>query len=528
MKIKIHFLTEALIFFLALIFSSCKKECVEVYGQYAGDAKLWEHTFATSSAFTIPEKFPRAIIIPHHDITTFRQNSFYKALSEKARPSLVVLLSPDHFERGKKEIVAPLPNVIFKTTEGNLELDKTLLKKISKSDFSSRVDFADQLWKEEHGAFIHVPFIRHYFPNAKFVPLLLKPLSTEEDFLSYAALADFLSDNLPEDSLLVASVDFSHYQIPEMTNLHDEVSLNTIANFEDPRPIEIDSPESIFMLMEYCRKKGATRPAIIDRSSTYDFIPDEFVESTSHQYWTFYMEEDSALIESYYQKMMPLSRQRVFIPNYNLPNQTVVIGGSGNLGVGLRTRWDWDRYSTSTDLGEINLRDLAGKEARFLMGFDAYIFDMHEGETFERTLHGTKLKVDCTTLQKAAAMFNEGRWDFDMPDGKSSASLHISVLLHDPSSSFLCEEELIELLAISRDALIVRDNTGMSDSHAYFFDGTKVEKINLGVLKSPLASPVEGNVLAVSWNSGRREIHTFHYESDTGLVPAIHQFIPER
>ena len=124
-------------------------------------------------------------------------------------------------------------------------------------------------------------------------------------------------------------------------------------------------------------------------------------------------------------------------------------------------------------------------------------------------------------------MFNEGRWDFDMSDGKSSASLHISVLLHDPSSSFLCEDELIELLAISRDALIIRDNTGLSDSHAYFFDGTNVEKINLGDLKSPLSSPVEGNVLAVSWNSGRREIHTFHYESDTGLVPAIHQFIPE-
>lgn len=529
MKNKIRFLTLALILFPALIFSSCKKKSIEVRGQYAGDVRLWNHTFASSSAYTIPEKFPRAIIIPHHDICTFRQNSFYKALSEKAQPALVVLISPDHFERGKKEIVAPVSEVIFKTTDGNLELDKNLLKKLSKSSISSHVDFAGDLWKEEHGAFIHAPFIHHYFPNAKFLPLLLKPLSTDEDFSSYAELADFLCDNLPDDALLVASVDFSHYQIPEMTNLHDEVSLNTIANFEDPRPIEIDSPESVFTLMEYCRKKGAVRPVIVDRSSTYGFIPDEFVESTSHQYWAFYMEEDSQLIESYYYKMMPMSRQRVFVNNYNLPNQTIVIGGSGDLGVGLRTRWDWDRYRTSTDPGEINLRSLAGKEARFLMGFDAYIFDMHDGDFFERTLHGTNLKVDCTTLQKAATMFDEGRWNTGMPDEKSAspASLHVSVLIHDAFSSFLPDDGLIEKLAMTRDALIIRENIGMSDSSAYFYDGTKVEKINLGIMKSADGTPIEGNVLAVNWASGRREIHTFHYESYTGLVPAIHQFWEE-
>ena len=38
---------------------------------------------------------------------------------------------------------------------------------------------------------------------------------------------------LPEDALVVASVDFSHYQIPRMTELHDYVAMNTIQNMED-------------------------------------------------------------------------------------------------------------------------------------------------------------------------------------------------------------------------------------------------------------------------------------------------------
>ena len=514
---------------LALIFSSCEKKDVIVRGQYAGDAMLWKHTFEASAAYIIPEKMPRAIIIPHHDITTFRQNSFYKALSAQTQPSLVVLLSPDHFERGKKEIVAPLSNVVFQTTEGNLELDKNFLKKLSKSPFSSRVDFADQLWIEEHGAFIHAPFIHHYFPEAKFVPLLLKPLSEESDFESYKKLADFLNENLPEDALLVASVDFSHYQIPEMTDLHDEVNFNTIANFEDPRPIEVDSPESLFTLMEYCKKRGAVRPVIIDRSSTFDYIPDEFVESTSHQYWAFYTDSESELIASYYERMMPLSRQRVFPHAYNRPNQIIFIGGSGDLSVGLRTRWDWDRYNTTKNPGEFALRHLAGKEARFLMGFDAYIFDMQEGEVFERTLHGTNLKVDCMSLSEASAMLVSDTWaDSASTIDSSEPSLHISVLIDSPYSSYCPDESTIEKLTLSRDVLIVRDNTGLMDSYAYFpNENSEVEKINLGVLKSHDLSPIKGNVLAVNWTSGRREIHIFPYQSDSGIPPAIHQFIPE-
>ena len=49
--------------------------------QYPDDIEMWNHIYALSEPFVIPQKFPRAVVIPHHDITSPLQNSFYKSLS---------------------------------------------------------------------------------------------------------------------------------------------------------------------------------------------------------------------------------------------------------------------------------------------------------------------------------------------------------------------------------------------------------------------------------------------------------------
>lgn len=42
---------------------------------------------------------------------------------------------------------------------------------------------------------------------------------------------------------------------------------------------------------------------------------------------------------------------------------------------------------------------MAGKEARFLYGFDAVIMDPEVGTTYERTLHNTTLTVDTISMK---------------------------------------------------------------------------------------------------------------------------------
>ncbi|MBO4319855.1 MAG: AmmeMemoRadiSam system protein B [Treponema sp.] len=530
------------VFFSTLIISCAKTDYVTVNSQYPGDSALWNHTFSKNEPFIIPDKMPAAMVLPHHDICTFQQNSFYQAVSSKGQPSVVVLVSPDHFESSKKAVSAPKSNVRFSTTEGDVPIEKSILKKLSVSDLKDAVDFTDEAWIQEHGVFVHMPFIHHYFPKAKVVPLILKPLADNSEFDSFKKLAEFLDNVLPEDALIVASVDFSHYQIPEVTELHDQVSLNTLANFESPRDLEIDSPESIFTLMEFCRLRNATVPVLIHRTCTHDFIPEEFVESTSHQYWTFFTDDAKTQIEEYY-KTVEQSGQRWETGDYSDKNFTLVIGGSGDTGAGFRTRWEWDRYRTSTDIGEQNLYFLAGKEARFLMGFDAYIFDPEPGTVHTHSAHGTTLRVTSIDADQINGM-NE----IPLPDSRVKNQIEILVLNYNDRDYSRLQDE-VQFASHNYDIIINRDTRGLvgaqailknlnlpQELHAKVKDtaGTNVdfsdltiatytETVDLGILKAADGQKAEGNILVVNWKDGIPCKHTFEYKSDDELPPAIHQ-----
>ena len=529
------------VFFSALISSCTKADYVTVNSQYPGDVELWKHTFSKNDPFIIPDKMPVAMVLPHHDICTFQQNSFYEAVSSKGQPSVVVLISPDHFESGKKEIVAPKPNVRFATTEGYVPIENKMLSKLSKSELNDAVDFKDEEWIQEHGIFIHMPFIHHYFPKTKVLPLLLKPLADESDFDLFKKLAEFLDRELPEDALIVASVDFSHYQIPEVTELHDQVSLNTLANFEDPRNLEIDSPESIYTLMEFCRLRNARTPVLINRTCTHDFIPEEFVESTSHQYWTFYTDNARTQIEDYY-RIVEESGQRYQTGDYSEKNFTLVIGGSGNTGAGFRTRWEWDRYRTSSDAGEQNLYYLAGKEARFLMGFDAYIFDPEPGTVQTHSSHGTTLRV--TSLNADQIKETKG---IPLPDSTSKTQIEILVLNYS-DGNYSGLQKMVDEATKKYDIIVNRDVRGIVGAKAFFKTVEDIQKVidnlnnagmmvcgtfitalqepdtvDLGILKADDGQKAEGSILVVNWKDGSPYVHTFDYKSEDEIPPAIHQ-----
>ena len=273
---------------IVFLFTSCskKQEAVSIntngiaHYQYYKDVAMWEHIFKHSEPFVIPEKIiPSAVMIPHHDIAIANQNSYYAALSKIMAPSVMVIISPDHFERAQKIISFP-KDTVFQGVEGPLTVDYELISKIaSDSRISDNVSLQDDIWYEEHGIFSHTPFIRHYFPETKIVPVVLKMLSDDDEFEQFKKLGQVLAELLPQDSLVVASVDCSHYQIPSVTAFHDYVIVNTLMRYEDPRYAEIDSPESMETLFSYNRALGINTPVMIHQSSTYDFAPDDNAES---------------------------------------------------------------------------------------------------------------------------------------------------------------------------------------------------------------------------------------------------------
>lgn len=505
--------------------------------QYYEDTAMWEHVFKKSEAYLIPQgTAPKAIIIPHHDITQDRQNSFYKALAKEIQPSVIVVISPDHFEKGQNIITLP-KDTVFKAPDGDMQVDEELVLKIAQSEqLKDAVSLQSDLWAGEHGIYIHTPFLKHYFEQAKFVPVLSKMLTTENEFEYFNKLGQLLNEILPPDALVIASVDFSHYQVPLVTMFHDRVSQNTIQNMEDPRYAEIDSPETIQAVMSYARAKNAENPILIDRSFTYDYIPQENVESTSHQYWCFYdktLDEQSE--KAFYKKVIE-TKQR-YNSQKGERNQTVLIAGSGTTNAGIRKTWTWDRYNTSTDPAEILLRKVAGKEARFLYGFDAVIFDPEPGSTYTRTLHGTALTVETIDIQDLDKKYQEAAKKFKETYFNDFILVHLNKFFSDnPEVKILevvtnqdadpADLNTIKCVLVDYDILVLRDPQGLLDAKAYMLNSDgDLEDYNLGIVRGQ--GSIKGSLLAVDFFPDGISIAAFEYESEDGVVPGIWQFWEE-
>lgn len=501
------------IFFLLSCTSASLKNICEVRYLYSNDIGMWKHIYKNSEPYVVPQAMPSAIILPHHDIAEGRQNSYYKALSNIKKPEIIVLIGPDHYEKGKTNIVSA-KNTLFTGPERNVPLAEDLIKKLSNdSVLSEYVSLQDKMWEAEHAMFIHTPYISHYFPDVPIMPIVLKGFSEDEDFIQYKKLAEFLNDNLPENSLVIGSVDFSHYQIPRMTELHDQVTLNTIANFESPRHLEIDSPETVTCIMEYCKLRKASIPVLIDRSSTSDYIPGPNVVSTSHQYWAFYKSEYEKEIKDF-NVTVKSTNQKYQIPDYeNTLNQTILVGGNGNLNAGIREWWKWDRYKKSEDKAEQLLHDLAGTEARFLTGFDALIFDVKPGTDFLSYKHGTYLYINAVTAANIPSK------------NESSQKNAIKILVIVENEKEAANQDFIKTLLFENtyNAVVVRSEDCSREAWLYTADSS----VYLGTLLSLDSSAINGNIAVLNWQNGIFKIETFDYESQNGIVNKVYQFAPD-
>lgn len=553
-----------LIFFTAisLLYFSCASQQVKtsqhVQYAYPGDRAMWAQIFSLSKPFVLPEgegAFPRAVIIPHHDITALRQNSFYSALAAKIQPKVVVVLCPDHFESGKNFITVP-KKTVFETPDGELSLYKELADELKKSELGKYVCVQDGIWRNEHGIFSHTPFIAHYFAGAKFLPVLLKPESCAENAQLYKRLGEFLCKVLPKESLVVASVDFSHYQIPRMTAMHDYVSMNTIANWEDVTNLEVDSPESLTAVTAFASSCGCTMPLLVDRSSTYDYVPDDNVVSTSHQYWAFYPGLGRSCLDSFAKKAL-LCGQRVNRLCYGKEkNCTVLFAGSGSLGAGVRTFWAWDRYGLEKDEALRSLRDAAGTEARFFKGFDAYVFDPAVKDepylALGRVVHGTCLCVWVCPLEKmglAAGLCASGA----SVSGTAASGTAASGAYAEKKGKLPCVNILVlqsgaggKTVANGKgltagvkasakkwlseyDCVIVRSTDGSFGAWAFVRgkgSGSKntVVEEELGFLCLKNGALGSGAFLAVNWQDGFLKRESFSYQlNDCGLPPRVFQ-----
>jgi poly-gamma-glutamate synthesis protein (capsule biosynthesis protein) len=184
-------------------------------------------------------------VIPHHLLAADLIAEFFSNLAEKSYDT-VILLGPNHFNSGRAGIITSAYD--WQTPYGILKHDDTLLDAIkSRPDTSVEED----LFGQEHSINSEVAFIKKTFPQATFLPLVLRRTITP-------AQAEELGKNLlnlttGKKVLVLASTDFSHYQDSTTAQRHDQTSLTALRGYDfgSVYDLDVDSPASLTAVMTY-------------------------------------------------------------------------------------------------------------------------------------------------------------------------------------------------------------------------------------------------------------------------------------
>ncbi|HBB37686.1 MAG: hypothetical protein UV82_C0008G0062 [Candidatus Magasanikbacteria bacterium GW2011_GWD2_43_18] len=227
-------------------------------------------------------------IVPHHLLAGHLDAQFFESL-KKQHPSTIVLISPDHFSRGNSAVsTAP---ATWKTPYGKVYADVARVQALAA--VTSTITIREDVLAEEHGIYGVIPFIAKSLPGTHVIPLTLKVDITEEDIIS---LAVFLEDILPKDAVIVASVDFSHYQTSPVATFHDERMTGVIRSFDYDRvgSLEIDSPPSVRLVMKLMEEYGTQKVAREISLNAADLVGNPDAQNITSYYTPYFVKGEPA------------------------------------------------------------------------------------------------------------------------------------------------------------------------------------------------------------------------------------------
>lgn len=214
-------------------------------------------------------------ISSHHFFVSNKIASFIAGL-KSAGLATIVILGPNHFGAGSHDIL--ISRFAYKTPWGTLENDKNIGDRLINSGlaFNEETPF-----EREHSISALAGFIKYYIPDVKIVPVIIKlgvkaPKADE--------LARILNEILPQNSFVLASVDFSHHTTFSQANEWDKKTAEVLKdfNFNQIYNCQMDSHASIYALLKYLEMRGAKDISYFNLNSAQLMNNLDFQDVTSY------------------------------------------------------------------------------------------------------------------------------------------------------------------------------------------------------------------------------------------------------
>ncbi len=232
-----------------------------------------------------PERLPsfeNAIggVVPHHLIAHEFLSEFFEQLGKRQSvPQTIVLLAPNHFEVGEEHVQTA--HFLWEAAQGEVETDAAVLEKVRRGGAVIRED----TFQQEHGIYNIIPYIAHFLPGTKVVPILFKHDTTA---LEIDRLVENIQEVVQDDRVfIISSVDFSHYLPKQESSRKDTETLEAIRKYDVSRIASfgsdhLDSPAAIMTLLQIGQKNDATNVQVLRHGNSADAIRSRSDSTTSH------------------------------------------------------------------------------------------------------------------------------------------------------------------------------------------------------------------------------------------------------
>ena len=196
-----------------------------------------------------PNKKVYLTVIPHFMIDSWKVSDFYKFTKQKffwetALPDRVVLISPNHFFPEQNKIEGLCKNEVLKFKNYSIN---ALASNITSVECSWGVFYNiwTQKFTKDHGLWEHFKRIDEYYPWIEVIPLALPTHQLNHS----KQIAQWIK-TLPWKTLLIASVDFSHYKSEKIAEENDKISFSVLTstwNFNELRNLDVDCPACLWV-----------------------------------------------------------------------------------------------------------------------------------------------------------------------------------------------------------------------------------------------------------------------------------------
>lgn len=192
----------------------------------------------------------RGIILPHHELAREYIVTSLERISINQNPGTVVVIGSNHYKPQTTKFISSEKVLDYPIQEDFVNKLANLQKII-----------LDQTAVEnDHSIIIPLTYLKNYFPEANYIPFLSPAYFNTGDI---SQIAMYLSHSLPQDTLFVASVDFSHNTQSIEAEAKNKESEATIENFDfdalyQYKEDHMDSPSSIGLLLSIMQRLNST------------------------------------------------------------------------------------------------------------------------------------------------------------------------------------------------------------------------------------------------------------------------------